>query len=93
MNEMAMLAEQFGRLAGVPAFEGQDGMSVSPGAIYGDALLNGPVAPGERVDQSEIDRLFAGFTGYAPSFSEASRRAVAAMQPAARRRRTKSKAT
>jgi chemotaxis response regulator CheB len=55
----AMLAEQLGRLAGVPAFEGQDGMSVSPGAIYGDALLNGPVAPGEGVDQNEIDRLFA----------------------------------
>lgn len=41
----------------------------------------------------EVDRLFAGFTGYAPAFREASRRAVEVMQPAARRRRTKSKAT
>lgn len=41
----------------------------------------------------EVDRLFAGFTGYAPAFREASQRAVLAMQPTARRRRSKGKAT
>lgn len=41
----------------------------------------------------EVDRLFAGFTGYAPAFREASRRAVEVMQPPARRRRSKGKAT
>ena len=36
---------------------------------------------------SEVDRLFAGFTGYAPAFREASQRAMAAMQPRPRPRR------
>ncbi|MBI1361566.1 MAG: chemotaxis-specific protein-glutamate methyltransferase CheB [Alphaproteobacteria bacterium] len=36
----AMLAEQLGRVAGVPAFEGAEGMPVAPGHIY--------VAPGGR---------------------------------------------
>jgi len=35
----------------------------------------------------EVDRLFAGFTGYAPAFRDSTERAVAAMQPPARRRR------
>jgi len=34
-----------------------------------------------------VDRLFAGFTGYDPSFREASQRAVALMQPSSRKRK------
>lgn len=42
-------------------------------------------------DQSPaaVDRLFAGFTGYDPAFRGESQRAMAAMQPAPRRRRAK----
>jgi sulfhydrogenase subunit delta len=40
-----------------------------------------------------VDRLFATFNGYAPAFREASRRAVAVMQPAPRRRRPKGQAS
>lgn len=40
----------------------------------------------------EVDRLFATFNGYAPAFREASQRAVAAMQPAPRRRRPRGEA-
>jgi coenzyme F420-reducing hydrogenase gamma subunit len=38
---------------------------------------------------ADVDRLFATFNGYSPAFREASQRAVAVMQPAARRRRAK----
>lgn len=41
----------------------------------------------------EVDRLFAGFTGYAPAFREASQRAVEAMRRPARRRRSKGTAS
>jgi coenzyme F420-reducing hydrogenase gamma subunit len=37
----------------------------------------------------EVDRLFATFNGFAPAFRETSERAVAALQPARRRRRAK----
>jgi sulfhydrogenase subunit delta len=41
----------------------------------------------------EVDRLFATFNGYAPAFRDTSERAVAAMQPAPRRRRPKGEAS
>jgi coenzyme F420-reducing hydrogenase gamma subunit len=41
----------------------------------------------------EVDRLFATFNGYAPAFRDASERAVAAIQPAPRRRRPKGEAS
>jgi hypothetical protein len=40
----------------------------------------------------EVDRLFATFNGYAPAFRDTSERAVTAMQPAPRRRRSKGEA-
>jgi coenzyme F420-reducing hydrogenase gamma subunit len=45
---------------------------------------------GKERDPVAVDRLFAGFTGWAPAFRDASKRAVEAMQPAARHRRKKS---
>jgi sulfhydrogenase subunit delta len=48
---------------------------------------------GKDRSPAAVDRLFAGFTGYAPAFREQSRRAIAAMQPAPRRRHPKGEAS